>query len=363
MNLQVNDFDFHLPEHLIAQYPTRQRSASRLLHLNAQGKITDSHFFHLVDVLQPGDLLVYNDTRVIPARLNGNKTTGGKVEILIERILDNQIILAQIKANRSPKPGTQIILSPEYTLEVIDNPETTKHSDPKETQHKNPLYLLQLLEGDIQLMLERVGQIPLPPYIKRSPHKTDQERYQPLFAKEPGAIAAPTAALHFDQPLLNELEKKGIQMAHVTLHVGAGTFQPIRVKQLTEHNMHYERIEVSQNTCDQINKTKGAGKRIIAVGTTTVRSLETACLHTPEGQLIAPFKGETNIFIYPGYQFHCIDTLITNFHLPQSTLIMLVSAFAGYNNVLDAYHHAVKEQYRFFSYGDAMLAEKALAFD
>ncbi len=300
------------------------------------GEISDHRFTDLTALLYPGDLIVLNDTRVMPARLYGRKETGGVVEILFERLLATERGLAHIKANRTPKPGTVIFVNDLYQLQVIGC-----HGD---------LFELRSSEIDLKVLMQRAGHIPLPHYIRREDRELDQERYQTVYAKRPGAVAAPTAGLHFDKAMLDRLEKIGVESAWVTLHVGAGTFQPVRVEHLEEHRMHSEYVEVGQETCEKISETRRRGGRIIAVGTTSVRSLESAA---DSGEL-KPFRGDTQLFIHPGYRFRSIDALITNFHLPESTLLMLVCAFAGYEAVMSAYRHAVSQRYRFFSYGDAM---------
>ncbi len=343
--MQTSDFHFDLPEELIAQAPLTRRSDSRLLTLTPPDAIAHNRVQDLPQLLLPGDLLVFNNTRVIPARLFGQKSSGGKIEMLVERVLSNESLLAKLRSSKSPKPGTSVVVAG-LALEVV--------------KRQTDLFVLRATAADLMNVgaisvadwLDQHGQIPLPPYINRAPDATDLDRYQTVFASEKGAVAAPTAGLHFDQNLLAALEKRGVQHTHVTLHVGAGTFQPVRVSDVTEHTMHAERVIVSKQTIEAVNRTKAAGHRVIAVGTTSVRSLESAALATGELQ---PFDGDTDIFIYPGKQFHVVDGLLTNFHLPESTLLMLVSAFAGTQSVLSAYQAAVKERYRFFSYGDAML--------
>lgn len=336
--MQRQDFYFDLPEELIAQYPADQRSDSRLLVLDREtGEVFDHLFTDFVDMLRPNDLLVFNDTRVIPARLYGQKESGGKVEVLIERILDGQRALAHVRASKSPRVSSKIMLEGDKGVVI--------------TGRENDLFLLDFgAIDDLYDYLEEYGHMPLPPYIDRADEDTDLERYQTVYARRPGAVAAPTAGLHFDENILNRIKDKGIDTAFVTLHVGAGTFQPVRVDNILEHTMHSEYVEVSQEVCDRIKKTKANGGRVIAIGTTSVRSLESA---SQSGE-IKSFKGDTDIFIYPGYEFKTVDAILTNFHLPESTLLMLVSAFAGTENVLDAYQYAIDEQYRFFSYGDAM---------
>lgn len=337
---KLEDFAYELPEKLIAHYPTKQRTDSRLLCLNkTTAAIQHRQFKDILNFINPGDLLVLNNTQVIPARLYAKKTTGGKVEILIEKIIDKQCILAQLKSSKSVKLGTLLILENGMRLEV--------------TARSNHIFeLIFLIEPAICVLdlLNKIGHIPLPPYIQRADELLDWKRYQTVFASSPGAIAAPTAGLHFDEDLLTQLKIKGVNIAYITLHVGSGTFQPIRSARLEDHRMHNEHVSVSAAVCEQISRTKQNNKRVIAVGTTVVRSLETAALNNQ----IKPFFGDTRLFIYPGFNFHCIDAIITNFHLPQSTLLMLVCAFSGYECLMQAYHEAIKQNYRFFSYGDAM---------
>ncbi|MDX1677540.1 tRNA preQ1(34) S-adenosylmethionine ribosyltransferase-isomerase QueA [Arsukibacterium sp.] len=338
--MQVKDFSFELPEQLIARFPKAERSSSRLLAMDRQsGKLSHHIFKELTDFLAPGDLLVFNNTKVIPARLFGQKASGGKVEVLVERLLDDKRFLAHIRASKAPKPGTVLLL--ENSAEVRMN------------QRHDELFELEALTDEpILLMLERLGHMPLPPYIDRPDTDEDKARYQTVYNEKPGAVAAPTAGLHFDQPLLDKLQAKGVEFAYITLHVGAGTFQPVRVDNVLEHKMHAEYIEVPQQVVDAIARCKARGNKVVAVGTTSVRSLESAA-QQGGGQLIS-YQGDTQIFIYPGYEFKVIDALITNFHLPESTLIMLVSAFSSREHVLNAYDTAITEQYRFYSYGDAM---------
>lgn len=335
--MQLSDFHYDLPPELIASAPLAERTASRLLILGEDGECRDGQFTDVLDLLQPGDLLVFNNTRVIPARLHGHKATGGKVEVLVERLTGEHTALAHIRASKAPKAGTRLCLET-----VVEADVTGRQGDLFEVHFLNPEPVLALLE--------RYGHIPLPPYIEREDTPADRERYQTVYAQQPGAVAAPTAGLHFDAALLAALEQKGVQTAAVTLHVGAGTFQPVRVQDLSQHIMHAEYVEVSQPVCEAVAACHARGGRVVAVGTTSVRSLESAA-HS--GQL-QPFQGDTRLFITPGYHFHVVDALITNFHLPESTLLMLVSAFAGYKNIINAYHHAVRRKYRFFSYGDAM---------
>jgi S-adenosylmethionine:tRNA ribosyltransferase-isomerase len=339
--MKVSDFQFDLPEALIAQRPLAQRSASRLLHLErAAGRWTDRMFAELPELLQPGDLLVFNNTRVIPARLWAAKTSGGRVEILIERLIDGRQALAQLRANRKPQPGSELVAENDTRIRVGGR--------------ESEFWQLSLDEDhDWAGLLEAVGHMPLPPYIERADEEFDRERYQTVFGQVPGAVAAPTAGLHFDEDTLSRLDQKGIEKAWCTLHVGAGTFQPVRVERLEDHRMHAEWLEVDQALVDAVARTRARGGRVIAVGTTAVRALETAAA---EGQL-KHFTGDSRLFIYPGYTFRVVDAMITNFHLSGSTLLMLVSAFAGRETILAAYHHAVEQRYRFFSYGDAMFVE------
>ncbi len=335
--MQLQDFHFNLPDELIARYPTEQRSASRLLRLNGEsGEVDHSKFFQLVDFLEPNDLLVFNNTRVLAARLFGKKSSGGQVEILIERIESDTEALAHVRANRSPKPGAILVLEEGTELEVLSK--------------DGALFELRLLSGDWHSVMQAVGHMPLPPYIDREDELSDKERYQTVYSKVEGAVAAPTAGLHFDDELLNKIASKGIDIAFVTLHVGAGTFSPVRVDNILEHKMHSEWYELSDEVAEKVKRTREKGGRVIAVGTTSVRCLESA---STSGEIQAG-SGETDIFIYPGYVFRSVDALITNFHLPESTLMMLVSAFASRKHILDAYNEAVEEQYRFFSYGDSM---------
>jgi S-adenosylmethionine:tRNA ribosyltransferase-isomerase len=337
--MKLSDFNYELPKELIAQYPTKARTDSRLLQLNrATGEVTHKKFPDIIELLQPGDLLVFNNTKVIPARLSGQKATGGKIEILVERLLDEQRLLAHIRSSKSPKPGAELLLADVIPVIVLG-----RHDDLFELQFDVSKTVLQ--------WLEQYGHMPLPPYIERLDEHSDLDRYQTVYAKHQGAVAAPTAGLHFDQDILRQISEKGIESAYVTLHVGAGTFQSVRVDNILEHRMHSEWAEVSEATCAAIHATKARGGRVIAVGTTSVRSLETAA----SGGELKPFCGDTTIFIYPGYKFNVINGLLTNFHLPESTLIMLVAAFAGYDQTMDAYQQAVKNNYRFFSYGDAMV--------
>ncbi|WP_017942476.1 MULTISPECIES: tRNA preQ1(34) S-adenosylmethionine ribosyltransferase-isomerase QueA [unclassified Thioalkalivibrio] len=334
--MRVADFDYELPSELIAQYPLPDRAGSRLLVLEDE-QPRDAGFAEIEGLLRPGDLLVLNDTRVIPARVFGKKESGGQVEVLVERIESPARVLAMVRASRAPKVGTRLRLADAFTVEV--------------TGREGPFFRLALVDADDVLALLRAhGHIPLPPYIERADEAHDADRYQTVFARREGAVAAPTAGLHFDDALLGRLRDAGVETATVTLHVGAGTFQPVKVEDTAAHAMHAEWLEVSPEACAAVAACKARGGRVVAVGTTCVRSLETAAA----GGELAPFQGETRLFIQPGYRFRVVDRMVTNFHLPQSTLLMLVAAFAGYRRILDAYAHAVAQRYRFFSYGDAM---------
>lgn len=336
----LSDFRFDLPEHLIAQAPPQQRGNSRLLTLDRHGALDDGRFADLAARLRPGDLLVFNDTRVIPARLFGAKASGGKVEVLVERVLGGHEAVAHVRASKSPKPGTRLDMEGGYSIEV--------------TGRDGDLFRLRFAADDsVWSLLERHGHMPLPPYIRRADSGEDRSRYQTVYARVPGAVAAPTAGLHFTPALLDELAAMGVERAFVTLHVGAGTFQPVRTERVSEHRMHGEWLSVGADTVARIEATRAAGGRVVAVGTTVVRALESAAR---SGRLEV-FEGDTDIFITPGYRFRVIDALVTNFHLPESTLLMLVCAFAGQAPVLAAYRHAVEQAYRFFSYGDAMFIE------
>ncbi|MGL4858217.1 MAG: tRNA preQ1(34) S-adenosylmethionine ribosyltransferase-isomerase QueA [Enterobacteriaceae bacterium] len=341
--MRVADFSFTLPESLIACYPPAERSQSRLLSLDgATGALSHGVFTDLLDKVETGDLMVFNNTRVIPARLFGRKESGGKLEVLVERILDHQRVLAHVRASKAPKPGTRLWLG--------DNAQIAA----RVVARHDALFEIQFeVEDDVLTLLDKAGHIPLPPYITRGDEEIDKERYQTVYNQHPGAVAAPTAGLHFDHPLLAALRDKGVEMAFVTLHVGAGTFQPVRIEEVEQHVMHAEYVEVPQAVTEAVLACKARGNRVIAVGTTSVRSLESAAMQAQQG-MIAPFFGDTRIFIYPGYHFRIVDALVTNFHLPESTLLMLVCAFAGYTHTMAAYQQAVAQQYRFFSYGDAM---------
>ncbi|QTF09527.1 tRNA preQ1(34) S-adenosylmethionine ribosyltransferase-isomerase QueA [Brenneria izadpanahii] len=341
--MRVADFSFELPESLIAHYPQAQRSGCRLLSLDGPtGNLTHGVFTDLLNKLDAGDLLVFNNTRVIPARLFGRKASGGKLEVLVERVLDERRVLAHVRASKAPKPGAELLLGDDDSVRATM---VARH---------DALFELHFDDTrDVLSILNDIGHIPLPPYIARPDEESDRELYQTVYSQRPGAVAAPTAGLHFDEPMLAALREKGVEMAFVTLHVGAGTFQPVRVETIEDHVMHAEYAEVPQEVVDAVLACKARGNRVVAVGTTSVRSLESAA-QASEDALIAPFFGDTRIFIYPGYHYRIIDALVTNFHLPESTLIMLVSAFAGYRHTMSAYRQAVAEQYRFFSYGDAM---------
>ena len=356
--MRVSDFSFDLPEELIARYPKADRTASRLMALDGDsGTREDLTFVDVLDKLNKGDLLVFNNTRVIPARMFGKKASGGKLEVLVERILDEHSVLAHIRCSKSPKPGSEILLG------EIDVEDSELVSATMVARH-DALFELKFSESENVLhILERIGHMPLPPYIDRPDEESDKERYQTVYNEKPGAVAAPTAGLHFDDELLEKIKAKGVELAFVTLHVGAGTFQPVKVDDIADHVMHAEYVEVPQEVVEQINATKARGGRVVAVGTTSVRSLESAAKAAQDkGQPLAEYYDDTSIFITPGYEFKLVDALITNFHLSESTLIMLVSAFAGYDNIMSAYKHAVEEKYRFFSYGDAMfLTRKAQA--
>lgn len=345
--MRVADFSFELPEALIASYPLSQRSNCRLLSLDGStGMLSHGVFTDLLDKLESGDLLVFNNTRVIPARLFGRKASGGKLEVLVERVLGDHRALVHIKASKAPKPGCEMLLGDDESVRATM---MARHDELFELYFND--------HPDILTLLNSVGHMPLPPYIDRPDENVDRELYQTVYSQCPGAIAAPTAGLHFDEPLLVALREKGVKMVFVTLHVGAGTFQPVRVDDVEQHIMHAEYAEISQEVVAAVLACKARGKRVIAVGTTSVRCLESAAIASKEG-LITSFFGDTRIFIYPGYHYRVVDALVTNFHLPESTLIMLVSAFAGYKNTMNAYQQAVDEQYRFFSYGDAMFISR-----
>ena len=335
--MKKSDFKYLLPEALIAQKPLAERDGSRLLCMDRNTSVTiDRQFSDFIDLINERDVLVFNDTKVIPARLFGNKQSGGKVEILIERILDDYHAIAHVKASKSPKPGTLIKLDKGFQCLVQGR--------------VDDLFLLEFDDFKVLELLELIGHIPLPPYITRADDESDLTRYQTVFAKESGAVAAPTAGLHFDLAMMNKIKAKGAQIVFVTLHVGSGTFQPVRVEDLSDHIMHKEFFAVNQETVDAVKLARARGGRVVAIGTTAVRALESA---SKSGVLVAGF-GDTDLFITPGYQFNSVDAILTNFHLPESTLLMLVSAFAGYQSIMGAYNHAIDHSYRFFSYGDAM---------
>ena len=341
--MQRSAFSYELPEELIAQYPATERSGSRLLLLDgATGQIEDRRFKDLPGLVRPGDLLVFNDTRVIPARLLGSKVTGGKVEVLVERVLNRHRVTAHVRASKAPRTGSRLRLEEQVEVEVL--------------ARDGDLFELRFLdERPVLEVLEELGRVPLPPYIQRIASAPDAERYQTVYARRRGAVAAPTAGLHFDHALFGRLHDAGARLTFVTLHVGAGTFQPMRVEQVERHRMHAEHAEVSEEVVAAVDVARRRGGRIIAVGTTSLRALESGV----KGGRLKPFVGDTDLFIYPGYRFGCVDALLTNFHLPESTLLMLVCALGGTERVLRAYRHAVMQRYRFFSYGDAMFVTKS----
>ncbi|NBU88026.1 MAG: tRNA preQ1(34) S-adenosylmethionine ribosyltransferase-isomerase QueA [Betaproteobacteria bacterium] len=341
----LSDYDFHLPPELVAQHPAAERSASRLLDAR-QWPPVDRVFRDLSNLLQPQDLLVFNDTRVIKARLFGRKTTGGAVEVLVERVLPACEVWAHVRASKAPRPGSVLTLAEAFEAEVVGR------GGPEES-----LFRLRFPSDPLSL-LDAHGHVPLPPYITHADEDDDERRYQTVFAQRPGAVAAPTASLHFDDPLLSALTARGVRQARITLHVGAGTFAPMRVERLEDHRMHSEWFEVGEATVQAVQETRSKGGRVVAVGTTTVRSLESAALMSPAPGTLQATSGETSLFITPGFQFRVVDTLITNFHLPKSTLMVLVSAFAGHEQIKSVYAHAIASRYRFFSYGDAMLLNR-----
>ena len=351
--MNLSDFNFKLPEELIAQYPLAQRTESRLLCLDGDdGTLNDRSFTDLPELLNSGDLLVFNNTQVIPARLFGHKSTGGKLEVLVERVLSDDSFLAQVRASKSPKVGTLLTLGSDKGTGF----QVLMH------ERQDDLFHLKLIQSNntgsemktVFDLLDHFGHIPLPPYVERADDDSDLERYQTVYAKEKGAVAAPTAGLHFDESLLKIIQEKGVEFAWVTLHVGAGTFQPVRVDNILEHKMHSEYVDVPAETVEKIKQTHARGNRVIAIGTTAMRSLESAAAFGDNPGVIEEYHADTDIFIYPGYQFKTVDAMVTNFHLPESTLIMLISAFSGLKNVKQAYQHAIEHKYRFFSYGDAM---------
>jgi S-adenosylmethionine:tRNA ribosyltransferase-isomerase len=341
--LTLDDFDYALPPELIAQHPSPTRSASRLLAVGPD-HLADLRFDALPGLIAPGSVMVFNDTKVIKARLAGVKDTGGRVEILVERVLDAREVLAHVRASKSPKAGGRIRVADAFDAEVLGRQEDLFH-------------LRFETDTDVLILLERHGSVPLPPYITHAAAPEDESRYQTVYARHPGAVAAPTAGLHFDEPLLARLRERGVQVVHVTLHVGAGTFLPVRVTNVADHRMHSERFHIGEDVVAAIDGARAAGHPVVAVGTTSLRALEGAA----RGGRLAAGSGETDIFITPGFRFAVVDRLVTNFHLPRSTLMMLVSAFAGMTRIREAYAHAVRERYRFFSYGDAMLLDRAPA--
>ena len=337
--MRTRDFQFDLPPELIAQQPVAERPASRLLHVRVDGgELFDRQFRDLPLLLKAGDLLVLNDTRVIPARLLGQRETGGKIEVLVERLVDAQRVLAHVRASNAPAPGSRLIFAGNQA--VVED-------------RQGDLFVLRFSDPVLEV-LDRQGHMPLPPYIERADSALDQERYQTVYARQQGAVAAPTAGLHFDAAMLQQLQAQGVEQVFVTLHVGAGTFQPVRVAEIANHKMHSEWMQLDETVVKAVNRTREQGGRVVAVGTTSVRCLESAAR---QGQLQS-YTGETDIFITPGFEFRVVDALLTNFHLPESTLLMLVSAFAGYELTMQAYRHAVAQRYRFFSYGDAMYIER-----
>ena len=342
--MRVSDFSFDLPSELIARFPMAERTGSRLMVLNGNnGEIADLGFKDILAQLNAGDLLVFNNTRVIPARMFGQKSSGGKIEVLVERLIDKNTVLAHIRASKSPKVGAELLLEGKAKATMV-----ARHGALFELKFQGDQSVLSILD--------EIGHMPLPPYIDRPDENSDRERYQTVYNEKPGAVAAPTAGLHFDDALLEQIKAKGVELAFVTLHVGAGTFQPVKVDEIADHIMH---VEVPDEVVAQIKKTKASGGRIVAVGTTSVRSLESAAKSAQEkGTELTAFYGDTDIFITPGYEFRLVDALLTNFHLSESTLLMLVSAFSGYSHIMNAYRHAISEQYRFFSYGDAMFLTK-----
>ena len=351
--MKRTDFAFDLPAELIAQAPLAERSASRLLSVDGGGECSHLLFTDLLGLVSSDDLLVFNNTRVLPARLYAQKQTGGRAEILVERLMPDGSALAHVRASKSPRDNTLLLLTPNPDADVSD-------MAVRVIGRQGALFHLAPESGSFTEAMQQLGHMPLPPYIERADSAADRDRYQTVYAKHDGAVAAPTAGLHFDQLLLNQLETQGVQRAEVTLHVGAGTFQPVRADEITAHVMHSEYIEVDQACCNAVTECRARGGRVIAVGTTAVRSLESVALKVPEGDPLVPYAGDTDIFLYPGAQFRVVDAMITNFHLPESTLLMLVSAFAGVESIRAAYAAAIANRYRFFSYGDAMLLEKKL---
>ncbi len=344
--MKIQDFDFSLPNELIAQFPSERRTDSRLLYLDGSSdRYRDAMFIELPSFLQPDDIVILNNTQVIKARLLGTKETGGRIEVLVERIVDEQHALVMIRASHAPKIGSKLILADQINAIV--------------KAYQQGFYLLQV-EHDLSVfqLLAQYGQLPLPPYIERDVTLADEDRYQTVFASEAGAIAAPTAGLHFDENLLNQLREFGASIAYITLHVGSGTFQPVRTENILEHTMHTELYHIPEDTIEAIQQAKRKGGRVLAVGSTTLRTLE-SCAQRHNGEIV-PGHGSTQLFVTPGFKFQIVDRLLTNFHLPRSTLIMMISAFAGLENIHRAYHHAIAQRYRFFSYGDAMLIERKI---
>jgi S-adenosylmethionine:tRNA ribosyltransferase-isomerase len=340
--MKIADFDYALPEALIAQHPAPERSASRLLHLDgASGEIEHLGFLDLPRLVDPRDVLVVNDTRVIRARLHGRRKSGGRIEVFVERVLGAHEALALIRAGHPPRAGTEMVLGDGARAEVLGR--------------QNDLYLVRFPDARVEALLERCGEVPLPPYIRHAPEARDAERYQTVFAEKPGAVAAPTAGLHFDAPMLKAIAARGAAISRITLHVGAGTFQPVRTENVEEHRLHSERYEVPQAAVDAVEAARAAGGRVLAVGTTVLRALESAA----RDNALRASSGETELFVTPGFRFRVVDRLLTNFHLPKSSLLMLACAFGGTENVRRAYAHAIRERYRFYSYGDAMLIERA----
>jgi S-adenosylmethionine:tRNA ribosyltransferase-isomerase len=354
--MQLSDFDYELPQELIAQFPLPSRSSSRLLIVHQDQaqinpKLQDAYFKDIIHLLKKGDLLVFNDTKVIPARIHGFKPTGGKIEVLVERVLTEYQVLCQIKSSKAILPNATLLLgdpSSPTSVTVIER-QTVTHPMTFEVE-ASPFYIIEFPHNALE-MLQAIGELPLPPYIKHSANLDDENRYQTVYASKPGAVAAPTAGLHFDESTLLQLQEQGVEIAKLTLHVGSGTFSPVRHEDLSTHQMHFERYAIPPETRHAIELAKREKRRIICVGTTSLRALESS--------VTMGDNGDTNLFITPGYQFQVVDALITNFHLPKSTLLMLVSAFSGYHTMRNAYQHAIKNKYRFFSYGDAMFLERS----
>lgn len=343
--LEKSLYNFELPEALIAKFPATMRTESRLLHVKRDASgLVDRKFTDVLDLINQGDLLVCNNTKVIKARLFGEKASGGKVEIMVERILNHDTVLAHSRSNKTVKVGQRVTVADDAIFELLE---------------RDGQFFIYKIVSELSLIdaLDKYGHMPLPHYMNRSDSEFDETRYQTVYAQKDGAVAAPTAGLHFDQDIMQALQDKGVEIGYVTLHVGSGTFQPVKVENILEHKMHSEYYEVDSKLIEQIQRTKANGKRVVAVGTTSLRSLESLTTYFKSIDTIQPYQGDTDIFIYPGYTFKCVDALITNFHLPESTLIMLVSAFAGHQNVMSAYEHAIAQQYRFYSYGDAMFLD------